>query len=44
MSKIAKVFADLKAQGRKGLVPFITAGDPEPAVTLDLLHALVRGG
>jgi tryptophan synthase alpha chain len=44
MSKIAKVFADLKAQGRKGLVPFITAGDPEPAATLDLLHALVRGG
>ena len=44
MSKIAKVFADLKAQGRKGLVPFITAGDPEPGITLDLLHALVRGG
>ena len=44
MSKIAKVFADLKAQGRKGLVPFITAGDPEPTATLDLLHALVRGG
>lgn len=44
MSKIAKVFADLKAQGRKGLVPFIAAGDPEPAATLDLLHALVRGG
>lgn len=44
MSKIAKVFADLKAQGRKGLVPFITAGDPEPAATLNLLHALVRGG
>jgi tryptophan synthase alpha chain len=44
MSKIAKVFADLKAQGRKGLVPFITAGDPEPGITLDLMHALVRGG
>ncbi len=44
MSKIAKVFAELKAQGRKGLVPFITAGDPEPGITLDLMHALVRGG
>ena len=44
MSKIAKVFAELKAQDRKGLVPFITAGDPEPGITLDLLHALVRGG
>lgn len=44
MSKIAKVFAELKAQGRKGLVPFITAGDPEPGITVDLMHALVRGG
>jgi tryptophan synthase alpha chain len=44
MSKIAKVFADLKVQGRKGLVPFITAGDPEPGITLELMHALVRGG
>jgi tryptophan synthase alpha chain len=44
MSKIAKVFADLKAQSRKGLVPFITAGDPEPGITVDLMHALVRGG
>lgn len=44
MSKIAKVFADLKAQGRKGLVPFITAGDPEPGITVDLMHALVRVG
>ena len=34
MSKIAKVFADLKTQGRKGLVPFITAGDPEPGLSL----------
>jgi tryptophan synthase alpha chain len=44
MSTIAQVFADLKAQGRKGLVPFITAGDPDPSQTLDLMHALVRGG
>jgi tryptophan synthase alpha chain len=44
MSKIAKVFADLKVQGRKGLVPFITAGDPDPGLTLELMHALVRGG
>ena len=44
MSTIAQVFSELKAQGRKGLVPFITAGDPDPSQTLDLMHALVRGG
>jgi len=25
-------------------VPFITAGDPEPGITVELMHALVRGG
>lgn len=44
MSTIAQVFSELKAQGRKGLVPFITAGDTDPSQTLDLMHALVRGG
>ncbi|MFW6092515.1 MAG: tryptophan synthase subunit alpha [Pseudomonadota bacterium] len=34
----------LREQGRKALVTFITAGDPEPAVTVPALHALVRGG
>ncbi len=44
MSKIAAVFADLKAQGKKGLIPFVTAGDPHPNMTVDVMHALVRGG
>ncbi|RCS58061.1 tryptophan synthase subunit alpha [Parvibium lacunae] len=44
MSKIAHRLASLKAQGRKGLIPFITAGDPHPELTVPLLHALVRGG
>jgi len=26
------------------LIPFITAGDPQPAATLPLMHALVTGG
>jgi tryptophan synthase alpha chain len=34
----------LREQGRKALVTFITAGDPEPAATVPALHALVRGG
>ncbi len=44
MSRIAQRFASLKAQGRKALIPFITAGDPEPALTVPLLHTLVAAG
>ncbi|HQC81323.1 MAG TPA: tryptophan synthase subunit alpha, partial [Accumulibacter sp.] len=33
-----------RAQGRKALIPFITAGDPDPALTVPLLHALVGAG
>ena len=44
MSKIAAVFANLKAQGKKGLIPFVTAGDPHPNMTVDVMHALVKGG
>ena len=34
-------FAALKAQGRKALIPYISAGDPDPAQTAAVLHALV---
>lgn len=44
MSRIAAKFAALQGQGRKALIPFITAGDPEPGLTLSLMHALVEGG
>jgi len=44
MSRLQKKFADLKASGRKALIPFITAGDPQPAVTVPLMHALVDAG
>ena len=44
MSRIAQTFAALKAQNKTGLVTFITAGDPSPASTVPLLHALVAGG
>ena len=44
MSKIAGVFADLKAKNKKGLIPFVTAGDPHPDLTVDVMHALVKGG
>ncbi|WP_338849430.1 tryptophan synthase subunit alpha [Massilia sp. W12] len=44
MSRIQACFANLQAQGKKALIPFITAGDPAPELTLDLMHALVAGG
>src|SRR5262245_10177606 len=44
MSRIAATFDTLKQQGRKALVPFITAGDPDPALAVPLMHALVKGG
>jgi tryptophan synthase alpha chain len=44
MSRIQKTFASLTAQGRKALIPFITAGDPHPDATLPLMRALVAGG
>lgn len=44
MSRIRSTFQRLEAQGRKALIPFITAGDPEPGQTLPLMQALVEGG
>ncbi|GLC93545.1 tryptophan synthase alpha chain [Cupriavidus sp. TA19] len=44
MSRIQKTFAALTAQQKKGLIPFVTAGDPEPGLTVALMHALVAGG
>jgi tryptophan synthase alpha chain len=44
MSKIQTSFQRLHAEGRKALIPFITAGDPDPAATVPLMHALVEGG
>ncbi len=44
MSRIQATFAALAAQNKKGLIPFITAGDPAPDMTVPLMHALVAGG
>ncbi len=44
MSRLATTFARLQTEGRKALIPFITAGDPDPVTTVPLLHSLVRGG
>jgi tryptophan synthase alpha chain len=44
MSRIASTFEALRKQGKKALIPFITAGDPSPELTVSLMHALVDGG
>lgn len=44
MSRIAARFEALKKQGKTALVPFVTAGDPEPSVTVPLMHAMVAAG
>lgn len=44
MSRIAATFTQLQAQGRKALIPFVTAGFPFADVTPELMHAMVAGG
>ncbi|MCX4188943.1 tryptophan synthase subunit alpha [Methylophaga sp. OBS3] len=44
MSRISQCFQGLRADGQTALIPYITAGDPEPWVTVPLMHALVEAG
>jgi len=44
MSRIASIFQQLHKRDRRALIPYITAGDPEPWVTVPLMHALVTAG
>ena len=44
MSRIAATFESLRKRGRKALIPFVTAGDPDPALTVPLMHALAKAG
>jgi tryptophan synthase alpha chain len=43
-TRLDETFAKLKAEGRKALVTFVTAGDPDYATSLDLLRALPASG
>src|SRR5689334_20546592 len=43
-TRIARMFAGLERDGRKGLIAYITAGDPSPEQTPALVEALERGG
>jgi len=44
MTRIGRLFDCLKRDGRKGLIAYLTAGDPAPDRTADLVEALVSGG
>ncbi len=44
MNRITVTFSQLATQGRKALIPFITAGDPSLDKTVPLMHALVAAG
>ncbi len=44
MNRIDARFAELKAAGRTALIPYVTAGDPTPALTVPIMHRLVAAG
>lgn len=44
MSRIKTTFATLKANNKKALIPYITAGDPHPKFTVELMHTMAANG
>lgn len=44
MTRLRQRLDALRSAGRKGLVPFITAGDPSLAATVPVMHALAQAG
>jgi tryptophan synthase alpha chain len=43
-NRIDECFSKRSAQGQSALIPFITAGDPNPDWTVEIMHALVNAG
>ncbi|OUV02442.1 MAG: tryptophan synthase subunit alpha [Betaproteobacteria bacterium TMED82] len=43
-SRLRSCFNALKDKNKKALIPYITAGDPSPALTVELMHSLVSSG
>ncbi len=44
MNRITHRFQELRRARRKALIPYITAGDPRPELTVPMLHTLVAAG
>ena len=44
MSRIAKTFEQLRSAGRRGFIPFVSAGDPDLAISREIVLALARNG
>ena len=44
MTKVDDRFAELRAQNRKGLVPFVTAGDPDLDTMVEMIRRFDRLG
>ncbi len=44
MSRLANCFTQLKQHGKKALIPFVTAGDPNPDLTVKIMHTMVKAG
>ena len=44
MSRISDTFSKLKEEGRKALIPYVTAGFPFAAITPSLMHGMVEAG
>ena len=44
MSRIQACFESLRKSGRRALIPYITAGDPQPSLTVPLMRGLVEAG
>jgi tryptophan synthase alpha chain len=44
MNRIKTCFDKLRAEKRAALIPFITAGDPHPTLTVPMMHTLVEAG
>ena len=44
VSRLSARFASLRAEGRKALVCYVTAGHPNPTESVELLRGLARAG
>ncbi len=44
MSRLSQVFAELQSEKRRGVIPYVVAGDPSPEGAVALMHSLVEAG